>query len=98
MYIYVWYICMEVYIYVCMKIIVSSTNTSSKTVKHTYFSACTAWKVSKSRVIFGPYFAVFELNTGKYGPEINPYLDTFHNVMVYQDITSVIIYWPNVIN
>ena len=25
----------------------------------------------------GPYFSVFELNTGKYGPEKNPYLDTF---------------------
>ena len=31
---------------------------------------CTAWKVSKDGVIFG-------LNTGKYGPEITPYLNTF---------------------
>ena len=30
----------------------------------------TAWKVSKYGVIFG-------LNTGKYGPEITPYLNTF---------------------
>ena len=38
----------------------------------------TAWKVSKYRVISGPYFPVFGLNTGKYGPEITPYLVTFH--------------------
>ena len=38
----------------------------------------TAWKVSKYGVISGPYFPVFGLNTGKYGPEITPYLDTFH--------------------
>ena len=29
-----------------------------------------AWKVSKYGVISGPYFPVFGLNTGKYGPEI----------------------------
>ena len=34
----------------------------------------TAWKV---------YFPVFGLNTGKYGPEIIPYLDTFHAMSVY---------------
>ena len=33
----------------------------------------TAWKVSKYKVISGP-------NTGKYGPEITPYLDTFRAV------------------
>ena len=63
------------------------------------------WKVSKYRVISGPYFHVFGLflysgpyfpvftfplfsrifsvfspNTGKYGPEIIPYLDTFHTL------------------
>ena len=26
----------------------------------------------------GPYFAIFGLNTGKDGPGIPPYLDTFH--------------------
>ena len=36
----------------------------------------TAWKVSKYGVISGPYFPVF-------GPEITPYLDTFHTVSVY---------------
>ena len=54
----------------------------------------TAWKVSKYGVVSGPYFPVFGLNTeiysvnlvcnpntGKYGPEITPYLDTFHAVI-----------------
>ena len=52
----------------------------------------TARKVSKYGVISGPYFSVFGLNaeiyrisvfspnTGKYGPEKTPYLDTFHVV------------------
>ena len=40
-----------------------------------------AWKVSKFEVFFGPYFAVFSPNTGKYGPEETPYLDTFHLVV-----------------
>ena len=40
----------------------------------------TAWKVSKYGVISGLYFPVFSPNTGKYGPEITPYLDTFHAV------------------
>ena len=49
----------------------------------------TTYKVSKYGVISGPYFPVFGLNTeryvfssntGKYGPEITPYLDTFHAV------------------
>ena len=40
-----------------------------------------ALKVSKYRVISGPYFPVFNPNIGKYGPEITPYLDTFHAVM-----------------
>ena len=53
----------------------------------------TVWKVSKYWVFFGPYFPVFGLNTeiygvnlfspntGKDGPEKNPYLETFHVVM-----------------
>ena len=40
----------------------------------------TAWKVSKCGVISSPYFPVFGLITVKYGPEITPYLDTFHAV------------------
>ena len=42
----------------------------------------TAWNVSKYEVISGPYFPVFGLNTGKYGPEITPYLDTLHAVFI----------------
>ena len=30
----------------------------------------------------GPYFPAFVLNTGKYGSEKTPYLDTFHKVEV----------------
>ena len=33
-------------------------------------------------VISGPYFRVFNSNTGKYGPEITPYLDTFHAMQI----------------
>ena len=36
--------------------------------------------MSKYGVISDPHFPVFGLNTGKYGPEITPYLDTFHAV------------------
>ena len=39
-----------------------------------------AWKVSKYGVISGPYSPVFSPNTGKFGPEITPYLETFHAV------------------
>ena len=38
--------------------------------------------MSKYGVICGPYFPVFGLNTEKYRPEITPYLDTFHAVVV----------------
>ena len=41
----------------------------------------TAWKVFKCGVISVPYLPVFSPNTGKYGPEITPYLDTFHVVI-----------------
>ena len=40
----------------------------------------TAWKVSKYGVIPDPYFPVFGLYTGKYGPEITPYLETLDAV------------------
>ena len=36
--------------------------------------------MSKYGVFSGPYFPVFSPNTGKYGPEKTPYLDTFHAV------------------
>ena len=35
------------------------------------------------RSFSGPYFPVFSPNTGKYAPEITPYLDTFHAVSVF---------------
>ena len=37
--------------------------------------------MSKYRVVSGSYFPVFSPNTGKYGPEITPYLKTFHAVI-----------------
>ena len=43
--------------------------------------------MSKYRVISGPYFPVFGLNTGKYGPEITLYLDTFHAVPLTDSLT-----------
>ena len=42
----------------------------------------------KYGVISGTYFPVFSPNTGKYGPEITPYLDTFHVVSNHQIIIS----------
>ena len=36
--------------------------------------------MSKYNFFSGPYFPVFRLNTGKYGLEKTPYLDTFHTV------------------
>ena len=44
----------------------------------------TAWKVSKYGVLSCPYFSVFGLNTGKYEPEIIPYLGTFQAVKFFQ--------------
>ena len=52
-------------------------------------------EVFEYRVISGLYFPVFGLNTkiygfspktGKYGPEITPYLDTFHKAVTYRSI------------
>ena len=40
----------------------------------------TTWKVSKYGVISGPHFTVFSPDTGKYGPQITPYLGTFRAV------------------
>ena len=51
----------------------------------------TAWKVSKYEVISGPYFSVFSPNTGKYGPEITPYLDIFHTVTSKQLLTVALL-------
>ena len=49
---------------------------TSATYVEPFFVYYTVWKVSKYGVISGP-------NTGKHGPEITPYLDTFHAVLVY---------------
>ena len=38
--------------------------------------------MSKYGVISTLYFPVFSPNTGKYGPEKTPYLDTFHAVQI----------------
>ena len=35
----------------------------------------------KYGVISGPYFPVFSLNTGKYGPRITPYLGTLRSAV-----------------
>ena len=40
-----------------------------------------ASEMSKYGVISGPYFPVFSSNIGQYGPEITPYLNTFHAVI-----------------
>ena len=47
------------------------------------FFSINAWKMSKCGVFSGPYFPASELNTGKYGPEKNTYLDTFHAVYIW---------------
>ena len=36
----------------------------------------------------GPYFPVFSPNTGKYGPEITPYLVIFHAVIVIDNLKA----------
>ena len=47
------------------------------------FFSINAWKMSKCGVFSGPYFPASELNTGKYGPEKDTYLDTFHAVYIW---------------
>ena len=59
-----------------------------KTKYSTIYSTYTAGKVSKYGVISGPYFPVFGLNTGKYGPEITAYLDTFHALIIQYAVTK----------
>ena len=45
--------------------------------------------MSKYGVISSPYFPVFKLNTRKYGPEVTPYLDTFHAVRISETGNSI---------
>ena len=47
-----------------------------------FIAKSTAWKVSKYGFISGPYFPVFGLNIGKYGPEITSYFDAFHVAII----------------
>ena len=46
--------------------------------------------MSKYGVFSSPYFPVFGLNTGKYGPEKTPYLDNFHAVYTSAVLISII--------
>ena len=48
----------------------------------------TVWNVSKYVVFSCPYFPTFGLNTGKYGPEKTPFLDTFHAVYIYSNVVK----------
>ena len=48
----------------------------------------TALKVSRHGVISDSYFPEFSPNAGKYGPDITPYLDTFHAVYLNLISTS----------
>ena len=49
---------------------------------HENFNPFTTRKVCKQGVFAGPYFPVFSPNTGKYGAEKTPCLDTFHAVFL----------------
>ena len=64
---------------VCLRRKLCFSNMSS------YRDYCVGYHCVKSvqyGVFSGPYFPAFGLNTGKYGPEKTPYLDTFHAVYV----------------
>ena len=58
------------------------------------FFCLTAWKVSRYEIFSGPYFPVFRTNTGKYGPEKTPYLDTFHAVRSFLKSIRQLPVWP----
>ena len=49
--------------------------------------------MSKYGIFSGPYFSVFSLNTGKYGPEKAPYLDNFH--VVFDPLMHNVPKWSN---
>ena len=55
--------------------------------------------MSKDGVISGPYFPAFGLNTERYdfsGPEITPYLDTFHAGLSIQS-GGIDITWKHIV-
>ena len=47
--------------------------------------------MSKLGVFSGPYFSAFSPNTGKYGPEITPCLNTFNPVLVSKNNTELLL-------
>ena len=49
----------------------------------------------KYGVISGSYFPAFGLNTGKYGPELTPYLDTFHAVKNTGVVYAFVFLWKS---
>ena len=51
------------------------------------FAIWQIFKTNKHEVFPGSYFPVFGLNTGKYGPEKTPYLDTFYAVSAFLTVT-----------
>ena len=73
----------------------------------------TAWKVSKYEVFMLRVFLysdwtviysvhlripyVFSLNTGKYGPEITPYFDTFHAVTLREWAVNIQVIFPSIV-
>ena len=65
----------------------------------------TVWKVSKCEAFSGPHFPVFGLNTvfspntGKYGQEKTPYLDSFHAVheLLMSPNQIYPIFWINIL-
>ena len=44
------------------------------------YSGCALREKPDYEIFFSPYFSVFGLNTGKYGPEKNLFLDTFCHI------------------
>ena len=65
--------------------------------QHSTFNHVTnsAWKVFKYGFSSGPYFPVFGLNTGKYGPEETPYLDTFQTWPCHEFTPYISVFSPN---
>ena len=57
-------------------------------VRRTYAWTITVLKMPKYGVFPGPYFP--GLNTGKYGHEKTPYLDTFHTVNVTKIVFVIV--------
>ena len=49
-----------------------------------------------NKEFFWSVFSVYGLNTGKYGPNKTPYLDTFHTLYFILDYFSVD--WDSIIN